>query len=173
MRAVRVAACAVLLAACACSSSGPTPSPAASAVRTGSQGLDPTTCDRDERFLSEIDTEYANVTADFNKQVNGATLAKARSAVDAYETALQRWIGQLQSPATSAPFDPVRLGFLQGMRNILAGLRTEYRSGSRTTSKGNARVNQGAGQLSVAYRLLFAVSKRFCPGSFLANQSPG
>lgn len=173
MRAGRVAASVVLLAACACSNSGSPPSPAASAVRTGSQGLDSATCGRDQRFLSEVDTEYANDTADFNKQVNGATLAKARTAVNAYEAALQQWIGELQSTATSAPFDPVRLGFLQGMRNILAGLRTEYRSGSRTTSKGNARVNQGAGQLSVAYRLLFAVSKRFCPGSFLASQSPG
>jgi hypothetical protein len=141
--------------------------------RTDSQAQAAAACDRDERFLSEVDTEYANVTSDFNKQVSGATLAKAQSAVHAYEAALARWIGELGSTQTSAPFVPVRLGFLEGMRNIVAGLHTEYRGGSTTTSKGNARVNEGAGQLSVAYRQLFDVSKRFCPGSFLASQSPG
>src|SRR5262249_25658843 len=81
MRAGRVAACAVLLAACACTSSGSSPSPAASVAHTGAQGVDTATCDRDQRFLSEVDTEYANVTSGFNKTVNGATLAKAQTAV--------------------------------------------------------------------------------------------
>jgi hypothetical protein len=54
--------------------------------------------------MSEVDTEYANVTGDFNTQVNGATLAKAQTAVHAYEAALEHWIGELQSTATSAPF---------------------------------------------------------------------
>ena len=69
---------------------------------------------------------------------------------------------------------PGASAFLQGMRDIVKGLHVEYRGGSQAAAtSGNAMVNRGAGELSVAYRELFDVSRRSCPGSFLASQSPG
>jgi hypothetical protein len=176
MRAGRAAACVLWLAACACTDNGRAAAPsvaATSAPAPSGSSLDLAVCESDQRFLSAVDRNYTDATNFFNRKVAHATPRQTRRALIPYLRTLRRYAEELRTGSTSAPFDPVRLAFLHGIQHMAAGLRIEYFGGvPDPVTFGSGLVDRGYAELTAAYRELFAVSRRSCPGSPLAKMSP-